>query len=149
LWSWFYGPLGKLFERRPKLMPLERAAIQPQEKVLGIAVGPEKALVKILTKIDTTNTVHGVDLSPKITDQTRRLVSTAGFSNFNLQVADARRLPLSSGTLDVLFNSYMLDLILLKDMPLVLGEFRRVLKPGGRLVLVNLSKIDSDANLWW
>ncbi len=29
-------------------------------------------------------------------------------------------------------------------MSAVLGEFRRVLKPGGRLVLVNMSKRDTD-----
>jgi demethylmenaquinone methyltransferase/2-methoxy-6-polyprenyl-1,4-benzoquinol methylase len=149
LWSRFYGPLGELFERRPKLMALERAAIQPQDKVLEVAVGPGKILLEILTRIDRTNTVHGVDLSPKMIEQARRLVSAAGYSNFDLQVADARRLPFSSDIFDVLFNSYMLDLIPLKDMPLVLGEFRRVLKPGGRLVLVNLSKVNSEANSWW
>jgi demethylmenaquinone methyltransferase/2-methoxy-6-polyprenyl-1,4-benzoquinol methylase len=36
----------------------------------------------------------------------------------------------------------MLDLIPAQDMPGILAEFRRVLKPGGRLVLLNMSKAD-------
>jgi demethylmenaquinone methyltransferase / 2-methoxy-6-polyprenyl-1,4-benzoquinol methylase len=149
LWSRFYGPLAEVFERKPKLMALERAAIQPQDKVLEVAIGPGKMLLEILKSIDGAKTVHGVDLSPKMIEQARRLVSAAGHSNFDLQVADARNLPFSSDIFDVVFNSYMLDLIPLKDMPLVLAEFQRVLKPGGRLVLVNLSKVDSDRSSWW
>ncbi len=34
----------------------------------------------------------------------------------------------------------MLDLIPLADLPVVIDEFKRVLKPGGRLVLLNMSK---------
>jgi len=43
----------------------------------------------------------------------------------------------------------MLDLIPLGDLPVVLREFRRVLKPGGRLVLVNMSKENGDILTWY
>ena len=52
-------------------------------------------------------------------------------------------------TFDVLFNSYMLDLIPLADLPVVLQEFKRVLKSGGRLALVNMSKPDAATKTWW
>ncbi|MBI3362576.1 MAG: methyltransferase domain-containing protein, partial [Chloroflexi bacterium] len=61
---------------------------------------------------------------------------------------DARSLPFDDNSFDdVLFNSYMLDLIPLDDMSVVLNEFRRVLKKDGRLVLVNMSK-DHGITLW-
>ncbi|HEY5473056.1 MAG TPA: hypothetical protein VIK32_07675, partial [Candidatus Limnocylindrales bacterium] len=50
---------------------------------------------------------------------------------------------------DVLFNSYMLDLIPLGEMSVVLGEFLRVLKPGGRLALVNFSKRVAGRRTLW
>lgn len=149
LWSRFYGPLAELFERRPKMMALERAAIQPQDRVLEVAVGPGKMLLEILKRVDRTNAVHGVDLSPKMIVQARRLVTAAGHNNFDLREADARQLPFADDTFDAVYNSYMLDLIPLADLPIVLREFRRVLKPGGRLVLVNLSKANSGHRSLW
>ncbi len=41
---------------------------------------------------------------------------------------------------DVVYNTYMMDLLPLRDLSVAVEEFRRVLKPGGRLGLVNFSK---------
>ncbi len=140
LWSRFYGFAVVPMESKPRLWGLELAAIQPQDRVLEVAVGTGAALLAILKRVDKTNIVHGVDLSPRMLEKTRRAVAEAGFTNVNLRQGDARSLPFDDNSFDVLFNSYMLDLIPLDDMPIVLGEFRRVLKNNGRLVLVNMSK---------
>jgi demethylmenaquinone methyltransferase/2-methoxy-6-polyprenyl-1,4-benzoquinol methylase len=66
-----------------------------------------------------------------------------GFSNFDLRESDARDMPFPDETFDVLYNSFMLDLIPIGDFPVVLKEFQRVLRKDGRLVLVNLSKKDN------
>ena len=149
LFSLFYGGLVAPLERKPRLLGLEKAGIQPQDKVLDVAVGPGVTLTEILKRVDRTTTVYGVDLSPKMLDKARRRASAAGYANLDLQEADARQLPFPDGTFDVLYNSYMLDLIPLADLSVVLGEFRRVLKAGGRLVLVNMSKENEGALTWW
>jgi len=62
--------------------------------------------------------------------------------------ADVRALPFPAGYFDLVWSSYLLDLIPTgKPLPL-LGEFRRVLRPGGRILLVNLSKKDEGIS-WW
>jgi ubiquinone/menaquinone biosynthesis C-methylase UbiE len=76
-------------------------------------------------------------------------VEAKGFRNVALQEADARSIPFADATHDVLYNSYMLDLIRLCDMPAVITEFRRVLQLGGRLVLVDLSKPDGARITWF
>jgi len=43
----------------------------------------------------------------------------------------------------------MFDLIPEKDFVVVLSEFRRVLRPGGRLVLVNMTKGAGWFNTFW
>ena len=43
----------------------------------------------------------------------------------------------------------MFDLLPLRDMPVVLAEFRRVLRPRGRLALVNMSKEYGNRRTWW
>jgi ubiquinone/menaquinone biosynthesis C-methylase UbiE len=149
LGSKVYGIISALFERKPRMIALKRAAIQPQDAVLEVAVGPGLGLVEILKKVDRSNIVHGVDLSPKMLDKARRRVHQAGYSNVSLEEGDARQLPFSGDTFDVVFNSYMLDLIPLADLGIVLEEFGRVLKPGGCLVLVNMSKPDACQRTWW
>jgi demethylmenaquinone methyltransferase/2-methoxy-6-polyprenyl-1,4-benzoquinol methylase len=149
LYSLFYGAVVARLERKPRILGLEKAGILPQDKVLEVAVGPGITLTEILKKVDRTTVVYGVDLSPKMLEKARRLVSAAGCANVDLQEADARQLPFPDGTFDVLYNSYMLDLIPLKDLPVVLAEFRRVLKAGGRLVLVNMSKESEGVRTWY
>jgi demethylmenaquinone methyltransferase/2-methoxy-6-polyprenyl-1,4-benzoquinol methylase len=149
LFSLFYGALVAPLERKPRMLGLEKAGIQPHDKVLEVAVGPGATLTEILKRVDRTTVVYGVDLSPKMLEKARRRVSAAGYANVDLQEADARQLPFPDGTFDVLCNSYMLDLIPLGDLPVVLREFRRVLKPGGRLVLVNMSKENEGVLTWY
>ena len=84
-----------------------------------------------------------MDLSHRMLDKARRATAKAGFTNINLHQSDARSLPFEDNFFDVVFNNFMLDLIPLDDMPIILKEFWRVLKNGGRLVLVNMSK-DKD-----
>ncbi len=149
LWSHFYGWWAPLFERRPQMLALEQAGIQGRDKVLEVAVGAGGILLEIVRRVDTTNTVYGVDVSPKMLAKARRRVTRAGYANIDLQEADARSLPFPDATFDVLFDSYMFDLLRLRDMQVVLGEFHRVLKPSGRLVLVNMSKDEAGRWTWW
>jgi len=63
--------------------------------------------------------------------------------------ADARALPFPSAYFDLVWSSYLLDLIPTDELlPLIL-EFRRVLRPAGRLLLVNLSKKEYEGMTWW
>ena len=149
LWSWFYGWVGVPLERKARMLGLDEVAVQPGEKVLEVAVGPGATFVEILRRVGPGGTVMGVDLSPRMLDKTRRRAFGAGWREVDVKEADARRLPFPAGTFDVLFNSYMLDLIPLGEMPVVLGEFLRVLKPGGRLALVNFSKRVAGRRTLW
>ncbi len=63
-----------------------------------------------------------------------------GVDNVDLRQGDARCLPFADQEFDVVYNTYMMDLLPLRDLSVAVEEFRRVLKPGGRLGLVNFSK---------
>lgn len=52
---------------------------------------------------------------------------------FERVVADARELPLARASVDLLYSSLMLQWI--DDLPAVLNGFRRVMKPGGLLMI--------------
>jgi ubiquinone/menaquinone biosynthesis C-methylase UbiE len=146
LWSLGYDLVAGPFERKFKEIALQRAAIQPHDKVLEVAVGTGMTLVEVAKQVDQA---FGVDLSPKMLAKARRRLNRAGLAKVALQEADARQLPFPDETFDVLLNSYMLDLIPLADLTVVLGEFRRVLKFDGRLVLVCFSKREPGQRTWW
>lgn len=135
--------LAAPLEKKARMRGIELAQIKSTDKILEVAVGIGLSFLEILKRVDRRNTVYGIDLSPAMLEKTKKLITKKGYTNFDLKEADTRHLPFPDETFDVLYNSYMLDLIPIADFPVVLKEFRRVLKKGGQLVLVNLGKKDS------
>lgn len=139
--SRFY-PLVAPFENRIRMRGIEMARIRPGERVLEVAVGAGYSFVEILKRVGPGETVYGIDISARMVEKTRKRAERRGVTNFDLRECDARCLPFPDNFFDVLYNSYMLNLMPIKDFSVVLGEFRRVLKKSGRIVLVALSKED-------
>ena len=73
----------------------------------------------------------------------------SGAPGYVLKVGDAYHLEHADHAFDVILDNYMFDLIPEKDFVVVLSEFRRVLRPGGRLVLVNMTKGAGWFNTVW
>ena len=144
-----YRATTERLEAKPRRLAIERAGIRPRDRVLEVAVGPGAALVEMARSVAPDVPVVGRDLSEGMLRQAACRAAEAGLANVELVQGDARALPFTDGSFDVVFNAYMLDLIRLADMPTVLGEFRRVLRPGGRLVLLNLSKRDPSRLTWF
>jgi len=139
LLSKVYWPVAVL-ESRARMRGLELARVLPDDAILEVAPGLGLTFVEILKRVKVANVVYGVDLSPEMLRKTRDRVIRHGYANFDLREADARCLPFDDATFDVVYCSYMLDLIPLAGLPGVVSEFYRVLKEGGRVVLVNMSK---------
>jgi SAM-dependent methyltransferase len=59
--------------------------------------------------------------------------------------ADMRALPMAAGALDAIWSAAALLHIPRPEVPVVLGEFARVLRPGGELVL---SLAEGDGEFW-
>jgi len=76
----------------------------------------------------------------KILERARKRISKTGKKNYALYLCDCRDLPFEDGTFDVLLNQYLLDILPVEDFIPILLEFKRVLKAGGRIVLVHMTK---------
>lgn len=117
------------------------AALADGEHVLEVACGTGRATVVLARSVGHTGKVEALDLTEAMLHQARHKVQTLGLSErVAFRAGDANHLPYADGTFDVLYNSYMFDLLAVGQFGPILTEFRRVLKPGGRLVLVNMSK---------
>ena len=131
LWAW-------LTESKARERCLELAAIQDGESVLEVAVGTGLAFERILLATPSGK-VEGVDLTHEMLARAKRRAAATGKSNFRLSIGDAYDLDFADNSFDVLINNYMFDLLPEQDFPTVLAEFKRVLRPGGRLVMVNMT----------
>jgi ubiquinone/menaquinone biosynthesis C-methylase UbiE len=132
LWAW-------LTESRARERCLEMAAIQDGEAVLEVAVGTGLAFEGVL-RANPSGRVEGVDLTPEMLQRAERRAAATGRDNFRLRIGDAYDLDFADDSFDVLINNYMFDLLPEEDFPVVLAEFRRVLRPHGRLILVNMAE---------
>jgi len=74
--------------------------------------------------------------------KTKSLLSKQPNSNYSLDIGSAFDIKMDDFSVDILFNNYMFDLIPFDQMDTVINEFSRVLKPGSKLVLVNMTKAE-------
>src|SRR6266508_2744327 len=80
-----------------------------------------------------------------LADQSEAPVRQEGLDErAKLTCGDATELPYSSETMDAIFTSFTLELFDTPEIPRVLAECRRALRPGGRIVVVGMSKEGED-----
>lgn len=141
LWAW-------LTESKARDRCLELAAIQDGESVLEVAVGTGLAFERIL-KSNPSGRNEGIDLTEAMLKHAERKGSASGSANYHLRIGDAYDLDYPDESFDVLVNNYMFDLLPQRDFATVLHEFKRVLRPGGRLAMVNMTKGERWYNGIW
>jgi ubiquinone/menaquinone biosynthesis C-methylase UbiE len=143
-----YEIWARLTESRARRRVLELAAPEPGEHVLEVATGTGVQLANLARSNQHGRTV-GVELADGMLRRTRARLRSAGLDQVEVLPGDARDLPFPDASFDLVVNSYMLDLLPREDIPLVLGEFQRVLKSGGRLVLSNMTKGEARHHRIW
>jgi len=136
--AWIYDLWASLTETKARDRCLELAAIQDGEDVLEVAVGTGLAFVRIL-EANPTGRNEGVDLTAAMLSRAESRARRSGIGNYRLRVGDAYNLDFADDSFDALINNYMFDLLPESDFRSVLEEFRRVLRPGGRLAIVNMT----------
>jgi len=134
-----YDLFGILMESKARQMALDMAAIKNGEKIIEVALGTGLNLVEILKK-NPQGWVDGIDVSTKMLERARKRISKTGQKNYTLHLCDCRHLPFEDGVFDILMTQYLLDILPVEDFIPILLEFKRVLRDGGRMVLVNMTK---------
>ena len=116
----------------------EHARIRPDERVLDVGCGTG-TFARRLVDANPAQSVVGVDVSPGMLAHARRKLGSA--PNVRLAEAQAEALPFSAAAFDVVVSASALHYVGRPDM--ALAEMARVLRPGGRLVV-----LDWDRSRW-
>ncbi len=125
-----------LFHSRAHRCALEASGIADGMRVLEVATGSGE-MFRRLVKANSSGATIGVDLSPNMAARAQR-VARRKFPQAcaHCQAVDARHMPFRGEAFDAVFCCYMLELLSIEDIGRALREFRRVLRPQGRLTLV-------------
>ena len=144
-----YEGWARATESKARRRVLELARVHPGEDVLEVATGTGVQLVRLAGANRGGRTV-GVEISEGMLAQTRRRLEHAGLDgDVEVIQGSALELPLADESFDLIVNGFMLDLLPRDDIPRALAEFKRVLRPGGRLVLSNMTKGERRRHRIW
>jgi ubiquinone/menaquinone biosynthesis C-methylase UbiE len=117
--------------------------VQPGEQVLEVGCGTGRALVDLAGAAGTGGRVCGIDLSDGMLKVTSSRLNAARLvEHVFLACGDAASLPYKNGSFNAVLISFTLELFSEEEIPIILGECRRVLVSAGRLCVVSMVKSD-------
>ena len=123
--------LPHAFLTRPKLR--EMLSPEPGQRVLEVGPGTGYYALQAARWLEPGGTLEILDIQQEMLDHTMRRAHALGISNIVVRQGDAQALPYPDGHFDTAFLVATLGEV--PDKERALRELRRVLKPGGRLVV--------------
>jgi ubiquinone/menaquinone biosynthesis C-methylase UbiE len=122
-------------------MALDRLHIAEGETVLEVGFGTGHCLKRMAESVGKTGKACAIDISSGMLEIARKRLRKAGLiDRVELHRGDAMEMPFHDDTFDAAFSSFTLELFDTPEIPKVLGEIRRVLKPKARFGIVSMSK---------
>ncbi|MCX5644422.1 MAG: class I SAM-dependent methyltransferase [Phycisphaerae bacterium] len=144
----FYNKIAKVYdllaehsEQPMREIAMKMLASEPGERLLKIGFGTDHILVGLTQAVGPTGKVSGIDLSGNMLAQARELLERENLANrVTLVCGDAADLPYPPDSFDGIFMCFTLELFDTPEIPRVLAQCKRVLRPGGRIVVAAVSK---------
>ena len=116
--------------------PLAFAQVAPGETVVDLGSGAGLDLLIAARAVGPAGKVIGVDLSEVMLERARENVARAGFGNVELRRGVIEELPLDDASADWVISNCVINLS--PDKRRVFSEIRRVLRPGGRMLVSDI-----------
>jgi ubiquinone/menaquinone biosynthesis C-methylase UbiE len=127
-------PLRRRFQ--PPYETAVRHGLEPGMVVLEVGPGSGTYTMGAARRVGEQGKVVTVDIEPKMIERVERKARAEGITNVEARVADVYDLPFDAGTFDA---AYLIAVIgEIPDPDRAMGEFYRVLKPGGTLAFSEL-----------
>lgn len=117
--------------------PFSLGRLEPGERVLDLGCGAGTDTLVAAQMVGPEGRVAGVDMTPEMLAKARAGSEELGVANVELVEADVEALPFADASFDVAISNGVIDLVPDKDA--VFAELRRVLRPGGRVQIADVT----------
>jgi SAM-dependent methyltransferase len=117
--------------------PFSLGRLEPGERVLDLGSGAGTDSLVAAQMVGPAGSVTGIDMTPAMLEKARGAAAELGAANVEFVEAEAERLPFPDGSFDVVISNGVIDLIPDKDA--VFAEIHRVLAPGGRIQIADVT----------
>jgi phosphatidylethanolamine/phosphatidyl-N-methylethanolamine N-methyltransferase len=134
IFDWIFAP--------GRSAAVEKLALQRGDSVLEVGIGTGLNL----PLYPATCRLTGIDLSQEMLDKAVERVQTLAMPNVILKVMDATSMSFGDNEFDKVLATYTISAV--PDPVAVLREMRRVVKPGGILVILNHFRSDRRLMGW-
>ena len=113
----------------------------PGERVLDVGIGPGLLSYDLAATVGEKGRVAGIDASEPMVSMTRARCAEQPWTEFS--IADATKLPFDDGSFDAVVSTQVYEYV--PDIAMALAETFRVLRAGGRIVILDT---DWDSVVW-
>jgi arsenite methyltransferase len=117
--------------------PWTMGRLAPGERVLDLGSGAGTDSLVAAQMVSAGGRVTGIDMTAAMLVKARSAATAMGVSNVEFIEGEAERLPFSDASFDVVISNGVIDLVPDKDA--VFAELYRVLVPGGRMQIADVT----------
>ncbi|MBS3066908.1 class I SAM-dependent methyltransferase [Candidatus Pacearchaeota archaeon] len=147
--SYVYGGFENFFEGKLRNRSLDLFNVKSGDKVLEIGFGTGYNLVELAKIAGDKGMVYGVDLTQEMINISKKRLDKNNLEKrAKLTKGNAKKLPFKNNLFDKVYISNVLEILSEKDIKRVLNEIKRVLKPKGKICVIDVAKKGYEKSLF-
>jgi arsenite methyltransferase len=117
--------------------PFSLGRLEQGERVLDLGSGAGTDSLVAVQMVGSEGSVTGIDMTAEMLERARAAAIELGADNVEFVEGEVERLPFADGSFDVVISNGVIDLVPDKDA--VFSEIHRVLRPGGRIQIADVT----------